>query len=155
TGHAENGLVQCIGLATSPDLTHWNRHPANPVMTADPRWYEQLDLDAWHDQAWRYPYVVRDRQTGLFHAFNTARRRDGPPDSRGVIGHATSANLVDWRVGPPLAAPADFGQMEVPQVVEIEGRWYLLFSSAYETQAQARQARAGQRQTGTHYLVAD
>ncbi len=51
TNRAEKGLVQRIGLATSSDLMHWNRHPANPLITADPRWYEPLDLNLWHEQA--------------------------------------------------------------------------------------------------------
>src|SRR3954465_15185691 len=37
---AEGGLVQRIGLATSDDLVRWTKRPANPVLEADPRWYE-------------------------------------------------------------------------------------------------------------------
>ncbi len=36
----ERGLIQRIGLATSDDLIHWTKHPANPVLEADERWYE-------------------------------------------------------------------------------------------------------------------
>ena len=46
---ADDGLVQRIGLATSSDLIHWEKHPANPLIEADPHWYEQLDLNLWHD----------------------------------------------------------------------------------------------------------
>lgn len=155
TTRAESGLVQRIGLATSPDLISWTKFPDNPLMEADPRWYELLDRAVWHDQAWRDPYVVRDPRTGVFHAFITARRKDGPPDARGVVGHATSTNLVDWNIHKPLEAPADFGHLEVPQVVEIEGRWYLFFSSPYDTQSRARQARVTRRESGTHYLVGE
>jgi beta-fructofuranosidase len=35
---AERGLVQRIGLAVSDDLLQWVKHPANPVLLADPRW---------------------------------------------------------------------------------------------------------------------
>ena len=41
---AENGRVQRIGLATSTDLVNWEKHPANPLIEADPRWYEVLDV---------------------------------------------------------------------------------------------------------------
>src|SRR5437773_5059400 len=41
---SEGGLVQRIGLATSADLYMWKKHPANPILEADPRWYEVLDL---------------------------------------------------------------------------------------------------------------
>ena len=43
TSSAEGGLVQRIGLATSSDLITWTKHPDNPVMVADSRWYEGLD----------------------------------------------------------------------------------------------------------------
>jgi len=155
TSRAENGLVQRIGLATSNDLISWHKHSDNPLITADPTWYEQLDLNVWHDQAWRDPYVVQHPQTGEFHAFITARVKDGPADARGAIGHATSPDLIRWEVQPPLTAPGEFGHMEVPQVVSIEGRWYLLFACPYPMLAKARQARMDRRESGTYYLAAD
>jgi len=33
------GEQQSIGLATSPDGITWTRHPDNPILRADPRWY--------------------------------------------------------------------------------------------------------------------
>ena len=36
------GNVQRIGFATSEDLMTWRKNPDNPVLQADPRWYEQL-----------------------------------------------------------------------------------------------------------------
>lgn len=41
---SESGLVHRIGLAVSDDLLRWEKHPANPVLQADPRWCELLDL---------------------------------------------------------------------------------------------------------------
>jgi beta-fructofuranosidase len=153
---AEHGLVQRIGLATSTDLVHWQRHPANPLIAADPQWYELLDLTAWHDQAWRDPWVFQHPHTGDFHAFITARAKDGPADARGVIAHARSADLVHWEVLPPVTAPGEFGHMEVPQVVPIGGRYYLLFSVAPAHFGKARLARLGDAAAlGTHYLMAD
>ena len=41
----------------------------------------------------------------------------------GVIAHATSPNLLDWILGPPLCEPgAGFGQLEVVQNKCIDGR---------------------------------
>ena len=153
---SENGLIQRIGMATSPDLMRWTKHPANPLIEADPAWYELLDLNAWHDQAWRDPWVFQHPATGEFHALITARGRSGPPDGRGVIGHATSSDLRHWTAQPPLTPPGRFGHMEVPQLVHIGPRWYLLFSVPGEHFAASYQARPGiVPQTGTHYLVAD
>lgn len=125
---AERGLVQRVGVATSVDLTSWHRVGDGLLLEADPRWYELLDLDAWIDQAWRDPYVVADPNGAGWHMLLTARVREGDAQGRGVIGHATSPDLERWSVRPPLTAPGGFGQMEVPQVVVVDGLPVLVFS---------------------------
>ena len=153
---AEKGLVQRIGLATSDDLIHWKRHPSNPLIVADPRWYELLDLDLWHDQAWRDPWVFCHPQTGDFHALVTARVNYGPADGRGVIAHARSEDLIRWEVLPPVTEPGDFGHMEVPQLTRIDGRYYLLFSTVAGTHSARWRQRTGlEPVTGIHYVIAD
>lgn len=136
TSSVEDGLVQRVGLATSTDLHTWSRHP-EPVFEADSRWYELLDRDAWHDQAWRDPWVFRVPGDEAAHAYVTARANDGDPEGRGVIGHARSHDLVHWEVLPPVTEPMGFGQMEVPQLVEAGGRFHLLFSSDPGTRSDA------------------
>jgi beta-fructofuranosidase len=152
----QNGLVQRVGLATSPDLLRWTKHPANPLIEADPARYELLDRSLWHDQAWRDPCVLR-HSNGQFYAFITARVNHGPKDGRGVIALACSHDLLAWDVLGPVTPDGDFGQMEVPQVLEIGGRWYMLFCTGARHHSAARQARVRPDQvvTGTHYLVAD
>jgi beta-fructofuranosidase len=153
---AEEGLVQRIGLATSEDLIHWQKHPASPLIEADPRWYELLDLNLWHDQAWRDPHVLQHPQTGEFHALITARANVGPPDGRGVIGHAVSQDLLTWQVRPPVVGPGDFGYLEVPQWLAISGRYYLVFSASADVHSARWRQRTGRRpKTGTYCLVSD
>jgi beta-fructofuranosidase len=153
---AEKGLVQRIGLATSADLLQWEKHPANPFLIADPQWYELLNLKLWHDQAWRDPWVFQHPGTGDFHAFITARSNSGPSDERGVIAHARSTDLIHWTVFPPVTQPGEFGHMEVPQLVAIGKRYYLLFSTVAQTHSACRLQRTGLKPvSGTHYLVAD
>jgi len=152
---SENGLIQRVGLATSYDLLTWDKHPNNPLIQANPRWYETLNFNEWRDESWRDPFVFR-LDDGVYHALICARANDGPADGRGVIAHAQSANLLDWEVLPPVMTPGDFSQMEVPQVSEIGGRYYLLFCTSKADFSAARRARIGQPAvTGTHYLVAD
>ena len=154
--HRDQGLVQRIGLATSSDLLHWEKHPQNPLIEADPKWYELLDLNLWHDQAWRDPWVFQHPSTGDFHAFITARLNSGLVDGRGVIGHARSTNLIDWEVLPPVSEPGDFGQLEVPQMVQIQGQYYLLFSTSLRTYSVRRlQQTRLVPLTSTHYLRAN
>ena len=123
----DDGLVQRIGLATSADLLHWERFGEAPLIVADPRWYELLDLDSWHDQAWRDPWVMEDPEGNGYHALITARARSGDPAGRGVIAHAVSPDLRSWEVRPPFDLPAGFGQLEVPQVVVADGHPILAF----------------------------
>jgi beta-fructofuranosidase len=125
---AERGLVQRIGVARSEDLVTWHRVGDGLLLEADPRWYEKLDLGAWFDEAWRDPYVFADPDGDGWHMLLTARVPHGDPAGRGVVGHATSADLETWEVRPPLTTPAGFGQMEVPQAVAVDGQPVLVFS---------------------------
>ena len=149
----ERAIIQRIGVAVSSDLIHWEKHPGNPIVVADPKWYELLDLTQWHDQAWRDPWVFE--HDGKFHMLVTARVKEGPGHARGVIGHCYSDDLIHWTVAEPVSAPGEFGHLEVPQWVEIEGRWYVFFCTGHNAYSEARRARGVELVTGTHYLVGD
>lgn len=154
TSHRERGKVQRVGLATSEDLLTWQRYGRSPLIESDPTWYERLDPAAWPELAWRDPWVLREPDTGRFHAFVTARARAGDPAVRGVIGHATSEDLLTWQVGPPVSAPGVFGHLEIPQVVRVGERWQLLFATPPAPPA-VRATRPATGLTGTHLLHAD
>ncbi|MFI7587216.1 glycosyl hydrolase family 32 [Spongisporangium articulatum] len=128
---AEGGRVQRIGRALSDDLLTWHRDPRQAggaaLLEADPRWYETRELGAWREEAWRDPWVFRDPGGDGWHMLITARLRTGRTLERGTIGHARSADLLDWEVQPPLTAPAGFGQLEVAHTVRVDGRWVLVF----------------------------
>ena len=150
TSVVEDGLVQRIGIARSDDLVTWSRRP-DAVLEVDPARYEVLDRDVWHDQAWRDPWLLR--RDGRWHCLLTARLHDGAPRDRGVVAHATSEDLEQWEVRGPVTTRMGLGQLEVPQLVHLGGRWQLLFSSDVQTQSAA--ARATLPGTGTYHLVAD
>jgi beta-fructofuranosidase len=151
---AEGGLIQRIGLAVSDDLMTWRKHPGNPVIEADGRWYELLDLTSWRDQSWRDPWLFRGPRDGAFHALITARAATGAADGRGVVAHARSADLVRWQVLPPVTAPGDFAQVEVPQLVRLGGRRHILFSAQAEDHSRHRVSRLGPGQEGTFTFTA-
>ncbi|GAB3995128.1 hypothetical protein GCM10029992_11530 [Glycomyces albus] len=102
---AEDGLEQRISSVVSEDLFTWRRESDRQVLEPDTRWYETAATRQWPDQAWRDPWVFRD-QDG-WHMLITARANRGASDDRGVIGHATSPDLLDWTVQPrcPSRAP--------------------------------------------------
>jgi beta-fructofuranosidase len=133
--------LQTVGAATSPDLEVWHKEPDSPLVTADARWYERLGDDGWYEEAWRDPWVLPDPGGDGWHMLTTARVNHGPPDDRGVIGHAVSADLRRWEVRPPLSQPgAGFGHLEVPQVAVVGGRPILLFSCMGLGMSAARRA---------------
>ncbi|AEB11648.1 family 43 glycosylhydrolase [Marinithermus hydrothermalis] len=146
----EAGRMQRIGLAVSEDLVHWERHPENPVLEADLRWYEAAEDSILGFLSWRDPYVVRHE--GVFYALIAARTRAGDPMGRGCIALACSRDLVRWEVRPPVLAPGYFAEMEVPQLVTHASRHYLCFSvPRHRYAASAPYPRV----TGTYYAVAD
>ena len=152
----EDGLVQRIGLASSSDLVHWHKHEANPVLEADPRWYEVLDRARWRDQSWRDPWLFRTSTDDSFHVLITARSPLGPSDGAGVVAHARSLDLIHWEVLPPITEPGEFAQVEVPQLIPIGDRYALLVSMLAEDHSHARLARiGGVGQTGTYVLVSN
>lgn len=125
---SEQGLVQRVATAESPDLHTWTKKPG-AVLEADPRWYEKLTSGQWFDEAWRDPWVFPDPHGDGWHMLLTARAATGAADQRGVIAHATSPNLSTWTARAPLSRPGSgFGHLEVAQVAVIDGRAVLLFS---------------------------
>lgn len=140
----KGALIQTVGLATSADLVTWHKHHANPVTSADPRWYEKYDGASWFDEAWRDPWVFADPGGDGWHMLVTARANHGALDDRGVVGHARSDDLVNWEVQPPLSQPgAGFGQLEVLQVEVVEGRVVVLFNCLHGELSAARKTGPG------------
>lgn len=122
----DGGDIQRIGAATSTDLMVWNKLSPDALVETDPRWYETLEYTAWHDQAWRDPWVFRHENS--WHMLITSRLKDGDKATRGTIGHAISDDLKHWTVQPPLTGPVTgFGHLEVFQVEQVDGKWVLLW----------------------------
>ena len=153
---AEAGLVQRIGLAVSDDLVHCQKHRANPVLEADPRWYELLDQGRRRNQAWRDPWLFYYPHDEHFHVLITSRSPSGPPDGAGVLAHARSGNFVEWEVLPPITNPGEFAQVEVPQLVQLGSFSIILFSCLAEDHSRERVKRLGSPgRSGTFAFSAD
>lgn len=140
----EGRNVQTIGYATSTDGVTWTKAPG-PVLEAREPWYEKLDSGAWHDEAFRDPWVFADPDGNGWHMLITARAPEGPVQGRGVIGHAWSADLREWELREPLSAPSvdGFGQLEVTQAEVVDGRPVLIFSCLAAHATPSRQGEGG------------
>lgn len=129
TSRDDGGDIQRIGAATSKDLYTWQKVSLEALVSADPRHYEILDYSNWHDQAWRDPWVFKGAD-GTWNMLITARTNDDSLDirDRGTLGHATSQDMRNWEVQPPLISGASgFGQLEVFQVEAVEGKAVLIW----------------------------
>lgn len=156
TSRAESGLKQRIGHATSTDLHHWSRVGDGLCLDLDAALYEEFAPGRWHDRAFRDPWVMKDPRGPGWLMFFTARVSGAAEaNAGGAIGLATSPDLETWTLRPPVFS-GSFGQLEVPQVLRLGGRWYCLFctDAAHWSAAFAAQY-PGRPVTGTHYLVAD
>jgi beta-fructofuranosidase len=160
TGNSKksHNTVQRIGMARSTDLHAWKRFSANPVIDDLPAPYENRHFpDRWHDRSLRDPDVRPDPVRGGWRMHFTARVENQDADAAGCIGAAWSADLTHWQVLPPVVAPEIASELEVPQFLEINNRWYLLFcTGANRLGARFKAAHpevAGI--TGTHYFLAD
>ncbi|HET9827237.1 MAG TPA: hypothetical protein VFQ11_01895 [Nocardioidaceae bacterium] len=145
----DDGAVQRVVEAFSDDLHTWRRGELR--LEAEPRWYEPQD--------WRDPWVLWDPEAHVWRMYvcatAAARAHAGPADGRGVIGQLTSSDLRAWTVGPPVAEPWEFRQMEVPQVVPSGRRHALLFCANDTDHSAARLARGAAPEYGTHVLYSD
>lgn len=149
-----DGDMQRIGVARSKDGVHWER-PEKPLLEPDGRWYETTEKSPVV-KAWRDPVIVRDKKSGKYVMLFTAKTKDGDKRYKGCIGMAVSDKLDgEYKVMPPILAPGRYAQMEVPQVIQKNGKVYLFFSSMEKDYNPKWAKKIGGPQTGLHCYVAD
>ena len=145
---------QRVGSAVSEDLHHWTRVSHEPSLRVDGTWYKNLantpaptqgpDLEG-SSETWRDPLVLPDPGGEGWHMLLTARGVGAGRNDDGVVGHATSADLEHWTLGPPLSQTGTgFGQLEVLQVKQVDGRWVLVFTCHPQEMTPERIARTGE-----------
>ncbi|SEP72137.1 glycoside hydrolase family 32 protein [Microlunatus flavus] len=131
TGHnprrrAADGVteLQVVMHASSTDgLEVWRRHPEH-TFGATPG-YEPGD--------WRDPFVFRPAPDQPWRMLLAARHREGPPRRRGLVAQLVSDDLERWTVAAPFWDPRRYVAHECPDVFELGGWWYLVFSEFSES----------------------
>jgi beta-fructofuranosidase len=123
TGHR----TQQVGMAVSDDLFTWERQAQNPVTGIDTRYYEAIGSGERKKNHWRDPFLFEHE--GTIYQYVCASRNDGPRDARGVLGFASSHDLIQWDILPPPETEPIAQELECPQVYKVGDVWYLLFSS--------------------------
>ncbi len=124
TGFAGRDKPQTVCLATSEDLRSWHKDPRNPLIVADPRWYEAID--------WRDPFPFWNEEAGEYWMLLAARELEGPDNRRGCLALMTSPDLLEWTVQPPFWAPRLYYTHECPDLFRHNGQWVLVYSTFSE-----------------------
>ena len=124
TGFMGEGQPQTVCLATSRDLISWQKVPRNPLVSADPRWYEAID--------WRDPFPFWNEEQGEYWMLLAAREKTGPSNRRGCIALLTSPDLLEWEVKPPFWSPRLYYTHECPDLFRWDDFWVLVYSTFSE-----------------------
>ncbi|MEO8396095.1 MAG: family 43 glycosylhydrolase [Chloroflexota bacterium] len=129
TGHnphfrAAGKPEQAIMHATSSDLIHWEKDPANPILFADP------ECSEIHD--WRDPFVFWNPEAGEYWMLLAARLKEGPSNRRGITALAVSSDLITWTIHDPFWEPMLYFTHECPDLFKIGDWWYLIYSTFSE-----------------------
>lgn len=114
---------QAIGLATSTNLFHWEKHPHNPVVVPGP-W---SDRHIGRDVAGRDAMVFADSARNRYLLYYTATMADG----RACLALAQSQDLVQWTdLGPTyIEEDHSYNRLESAYLVAHGGRYYLFYSA--------------------------
>ena len=117
--------VQRTGMAVSDDLVNWQKLPENPTAEPEPPHYEPVSRCVRTRSHWRDPFLIDTGDT--VYALVCASSSKGDRATRGTVAVMRSADMRNWEVLPPLKHERIAQELEVPQVHQIEGRWYLVF----------------------------
>ncbi len=123
-GSADNARRQQIGLATTADPDCWTRHPGNPVIVPDERWYAAAGNPIPRLVDCRDLLVIPDPKGGWLGYYATRQPGRELPETA-VIACVHSQDLLHWEHRPPAFAPAKYACIEVPDVFEMNGLWYM------------------------------
>jgi len=154
---AQHNGVQVVGVYTSRDLERWTLHPASPVMKpAGPYYLEKPQPPFLGHVDWRDPCISYRKEDGYYHAYLCARLpKWSHEDSGAAVGHMRSKDLIHWEHLPPLATPGKvFYHTEVPDVFEMNGRYYLAFAT-HSTGGIRLNSPTRDDAVGTFYMIGD
>ncbi|WP_424926529.1 hypothetical protein [Amaricoccus tamworthensis] len=138
---AEYGRVQRVGLARSDDLYTWERCNSGsyPLEVPGP-WYESTVDEGRNWVSFRDPFFYHDPVTGERMLLSSTRVKDGPIIRRGCVGVARETSPNKFEFGPPLYTPGLYDDVEVPNLLRMDGRCYLIGSIREDTKIHYWQA---------------
>ncbi len=123
-GSKKGDWLEEIGLATSTDLIHWERHPKNPVFTLGKLWWEKRHVS-------RCCIYKEKNMYYMFYAGNDGKwERIGIASSKSL----TSFNRLSKEPVLSTGKPGEWDEMSIsdPRVLKYKNK-YLMFYSRFNT----------------------
>ena len=113
--------TQKICLLISDDLENWVRWGRGPVLCPDGKLYDPGNF--------RDPYVFYNEEEKCWWMLFGTRVVDPekPAQRNGCVGLAKSEDLLNWKLAPPLWKPGNQPFTDCPQVIQENGKWFLLY----------------------------
>ncbi len=123
----ERGRVQRIGVARSDDLYVWRKdYSENYPLEIPGTYYEHSLEEGRHWVSFRDPFCFQE--DGQIYLFAAARVNQGPIIRRGCVALAQEIAENQFEFCPPLFHPMHYDDVEVPNVVNLNDRYYLIGS---------------------------
>jgi len=123
----ERGRIQRIGLAHSTDLYNWEKdNSGNYPLEITGEYYENSLGDGRFWVSFRDPFCYHD--DGHVYLLATARSNKGPLIRRGCVAFAEEMEENKFEFLPPLFAPLHYDELEVPNLIKLNDRYYLIAS---------------------------
>lgn len=143
------------GLAHSPDLSTWTKDPANPASRPAAGYVTDRPWSGRPPTHWRDPFLRRSA-TGRLQQLVTAAVADRPDDASGAVAVVERSDDGRWTVGAPLDVEPVARELECPQVVQVDGCWFLVFSTwPHLFSGAVRDRSGGDLRPGTYAMVGD
>jgi beta-fructofuranosidase len=124
----ERGRIQRVGLAHSQDLYDWEKDDSGefPLEIPAEHQYEHSLEEGRHWVSFRDPFCFSE--DGDMYLVAAARVNHGPVIRRGCVALAREVGENRFQFLPPLFHPMRYDDIEVPSVVKIKNRYYLIGS---------------------------
>lgn len=130
---SEYGRVQRVGLARSTDLYAWEKCADGYPLEIDGADYESHPDEGRQWVSFRDPFFFHDPENDTRLLLAAARVKDGPVIRRGCVSLARETAPDRFDFAPPLHHPGLYDDVEVPGIVFMEGRYYLIGSIREDT----------------------
>ncbi len=131
---AEYGRVQRVGLARSDDLYTWTRCDGGGYpLEVSGSWYETSIDEGRNWVSFRDPFFYHDPERDTQLLLTSARINTGPVIRRGCVGLARETGPDQFSFDAPLYVPGLYDDVEVPNLLRLNARYYLIGSIREDT----------------------